>query len=275
MKNKELRVAIQKYLSENYHDLGAWTDFDSKEMMGSAKQAAMQDIKNSGDKFVDLGDSKFEKDLDVDSMIADLEAAKNGKTGNSLKQIEKQLNQLKRFGSGSLNEEEENTEYVFDTKNLYSFLKDAFFQLKEVDYSEAAKILEAELSKNFDVKPKTSENINEIIYFDQADAYALDVAKLMNKDKTYTYKEFIDLFTQKHPIQHSNNMKAIIDSLNKIGYTVENSLEEDSQVIRNRAGQREKIRKDIPLGKHAPHSDSAVEEGIGVGLGVKNGMNVK
>ncbi len=35
-------------------------------------------------------------------------------------------------------------------------------------------------------------------------------------------------------------------------------LEEDSQVMRHHTGQREKMRKGIPLGQHAPHSQAAI-----------------
>ena len=73
MNEKDLRKSVRKYIFEN---LGKWTGFDSKEMMGVAKQAAMQDIKSSGEEFVDLGKSKFEKDLSIEDMINDLENAK-------------------------------------------------------------------------------------------------------------------------------------------------------------------------------------------------------
>jgi len=104
MKNIILRKAIRRYLAENHEDLGIWSDFDSEEMMGAARREAMQDIESSGDNFVDLGKSEFEKDLSIEDMLKDLEDAKHGKTGMDLKRIQKQIDQIKRFGGGSLNE---------------------------------------------------------------------------------------------------------------------------------------------------------------------------
>lgn len=57
---------------------------------------------------------------------------------------------------------EENTNYDFDTTNLYKFLKDALYQLKDIDYAEGAKILEQELLKNFDVNKKQLEENSNI-----------------------------------------------------------------------------------------------------------------
>ena len=56
----------------------------------------------------------------------------------------------------------------------------------------------------------------------------------------------------------------------------EEEIDEDSLEFRHTAGQRQKARKEVPLGKHAPHSQAAIKgEGAGIGLGVKHGMNVK
>lgn len=104
MDYKNLRKAIRKTLKENFEDLGIWSDFDSKEMMNAAQQAAKEDIESSGEKFVPLGKSKFEKDLNVEDMIADLEAQKFLNSGKSLQRIQNQIDQLKRFGAGSVNE---------------------------------------------------------------------------------------------------------------------------------------------------------------------------
>ena len=108
MKNIILKKAIRRYLAENHEDLGIWSDFDSEEMMNSAREEAMQDIESSGDNFVDLGKSEFEKDLSIEDMLNDLENAKYGKTGKDLQKIQKQINHLKRFGGGSLNEKSDN-----------------------------------------------------------------------------------------------------------------------------------------------------------------------
>lgn len=55
---------------------------------------------------------------------------------------------------------EENINYDFDTTNLYKFLKDGLYQLKDIDYAEGAKILEQELLKNFDINKKSIDENN-------------------------------------------------------------------------------------------------------------------
>jgi len=356
MNNKELRLSIQKFLKENYDDLGIYSDFDSQEMMGAAKSAAMTDIMSSGEDFTDLGNNAFEKDLDINSMVADLEKAKKGKSGNQLNSIQKQLNHLKKFGAGSLNEENEEPTYAFDTKTLYHFLQDAFYQLKDLDEAASAKILEKELIKYFDVNKKINnsklnfnlneefiegvnydnvvaselkavvgdlkrltpyvltigdsvtsglgdeitvsedgkpvkkfkdvnaflagigvramslneEGLNEYYFVDK---YADDIEKRMDKTKPYTNKEFLDLFTQKHALQHSKVMDALKDELKNRGFNIETDIAEDSAVIRHQAGQRQ---KEVPLGQHATHSQVALKsEGDGMSLTVKKGMNIK
>src|SRR5438552_3492596 len=105
MEYKELRKAIQTIISENFDgfddesdEYGNWSDFDSKEMMGNAQKSAMKDIEGSGEEFEPLGKSKFEKNLDINELIADLEAQKYNKAEKTLKRIQKQIDQLKRFG---------------------------------------------------------------------------------------------------------------------------------------------------------------------------------
>ena len=104
MDNKELRKAIRKILYEGLEDSEMWSDVDTQEMMGNAERAAREDMEKSGEKFEPLGKSQFEKNIDVDAMLADLENQKHAKHGASLQRIQKQIDQLKRFGGGSLNE---------------------------------------------------------------------------------------------------------------------------------------------------------------------------
>lgn len=110
MDNTELRKAIRRTLMENYEDLGMWSDFDRDEMMGDAQKAAMKDIEDSGEEFQTLGKNKFEKNLDIEDMIADLDRQKLGlkndeKEQNNLqKAIDKKKKHEKMFGAGSMNE---------------------------------------------------------------------------------------------------------------------------------------------------------------------------
>lgn len=241
MKETILRNAIKRYITENHEDLGIWSDFDSKEMMGAARREAMQDIESSGADFVDLGKSNFEKDLDIEEMLRDLEAAKHVNKGAELQKIQKQINHLKRFGAGSLNEEKEEESFDFDTTNLYKFLKDAMhkFESLGLDYAQSAEKLEKELNKHFDVKNK---NINEGV-FDNGEyiIYADDIENLMDKDKVYTNNEFINVFTQNHALPHSKVSNGVKEELKKRGF----------------------------------HFAETTQEGIGTGLEIQKGTNVK
>lgn len=106
MNNKELRQSIRKILFEGYGDSEIWSDFDSDEMMGTAQQDAMRDIESAGEEFKPVGKNKFEKKFDVDKLISDLETQKSIKSA-ALQRIQKQIDQLQKFGGGSLNESPE------------------------------------------------------------------------------------------------------------------------------------------------------------------------
>lgn len=239
-------------------------------------------------------------------------------------------------------------------------------------------------------------------------AYVNYMEKNMNKDKNYTNKEFLDLFTQKYALQHSSVMDTVKDALKEKGFKIDENvqedygsspmsnmdedtdgdgydigvsdytseseqidekffnapmdsseefsenlrskleelrssgkiseeqldsaieylsvneydlfnqygldneekaihsiledikslaegIDEDSLAFRHKAGQREKERKGVALGQHAPHSDAALtdeifagslkkkkpsaekpkQEGAGIGLAQKHGMNIK
>jgi hypothetical protein len=108
-----IRKYIRKRLLENYEDLGIYSDFDSHEMMGNAQKAAMKDIEDSGEEFKPLGKSKFEKKLNINDMMADLER-QNLDLPNDKKAVNKIQNALdvkkaheKKFGKGSMNETQE------------------------------------------------------------------------------------------------------------------------------------------------------------------------
>ena len=285
MNEKDIRKSVRKYIFENF---GKWTGFDSKEMMGAAKQAAMQDIKSSGEEFVDLGKSKFEKDLSIEDMLNDLENAKQGKTGMDLKRIQKQIDQMKRFGGGSLNEFEQD-EFEGPAKEAAKKdIKASGEKFVDLGKSRFEKNLDKE--KFFDdLKNVNEENLNEYYFVDN---YADELEKKMDKTKQYTEKEFLDLFTQKHALQHSDIMNALKSELKDRGFSFVETTEEgigtslsmekgmnvkeDSLEFRKTAGQRQKTRKDVPLGKHAPHSQATLkDEGAGVSLTMKRGMNVK
>lgn len=91
-------------------DLGIYTDFDTDEFQGAAMKAAMRDIENSGDKFVPLGKSKYEKNLDTREFTKDLERQKLNLPSDKkdLAQLKGSLDRRnkheKQFGIGTLNE---------------------------------------------------------------------------------------------------------------------------------------------------------------------------
>lgn len=112
MDSKTIRKHIQQFLKENYDDISYWSDFDRNEFGGDAMRAAMSDMKDDGMEVEPLGKSRFEKDLDAEEMIQDLENAKLGLPSDSkkLKAIQKKIYHLERLGAGSLNETEKTIE---------------------------------------------------------------------------------------------------------------------------------------------------------------------
>ena len=178
LSQKELTKIIREALLKNpdllkefdEEDLGIYTDFDSNEMHGDALRAAMADIAASGDEFVPLGKSKFEKGMNPDEFTANIQRAKLDlpKDKEELSKIKKgmdtKLSHEKKFGVGSMNEDGPLRD-TFDTTSLYKFLKDAMFSFMEGDgsmlnYAEAAQFLEEELIKNFDITKKNKVNFS-------------------------------------------------------------------------------------------------------------------
>jgi hypothetical protein len=122
MDQNELRKLIQNIIKEtrkinlkeddfdDEDDLGIYTDFDRDEFSGPAMAAAKADIEASGDEFVPLGKSKFEKNLDANEFVSDLERQKlnlkkDKEERNRLKKaMDIKKNHEKKFGAGSLNE---------------------------------------------------------------------------------------------------------------------------------------------------------------------------
>jgi len=107
MENKEFEDIIKNILKDAHNQGKLNEGFDRNEFMGAARKAAMQDI---GDEFVPLGKSKFEKGMDTDEFISDLERQNLG-LPNDEKELEKLAKSLdtkkkheKAFGAGSINE---------------------------------------------------------------------------------------------------------------------------------------------------------------------------
>jgi hypothetical protein len=174
---RKIIIQKSKTLNERFDDedddLGIYSaDFDPNEFGGDAMRAAMQDI---GDEFEPLGKNKFEKNINPEEFIADLQRQNLNlpKDKEELSDIDRMMNKKKshekKFGAGSLNEDgNEIQRDVFDTTNLYKFLKDIFYTFLEgngsdLNYDEAAKFTEEELIKHFNVTKKSqmSFGLNE------------------------------------------------------------------------------------------------------------------
>lgn len=179
MENKDFENIIKNILKESHNqgkinedifgygdddeDLGAYSsNFDKDEFMGDAMKAAMQDI---GSEFEPLGKSKFEKNLDPEDFMSDLERqnlnlpSDKAERNKLQKAIDTKKKHEKMFGAGSMNEEQEIELPHFDTKSLYHYLKDAFYYLKDYDYAEAAQILEKTLNRDYGF---TGTKLNEV-----------------------------------------------------------------------------------------------------------------
>jgi hypothetical protein len=84
----------------------------------------------------------------------------------------------------------------------------------------------------------------------------------MNEDEINNILENGHDWAQDHVATAKESMDQVFDFLmNELkDEKKEEELDEDSLAFRHKAGQREKARKDIPLGKHAPHSQAALNE---------------
>lgn len=211
-------------------------DFDNDEMM-AAKDAAKKDIEYSGEEFEELGSSKFEKNFDIDSFLKD-------------------LNHSPRISS--LNENPK-IDRPKDAEGQPLTLK---ARVKDID----------------------TGNFGRIVRFGADDKGKLTVHVEWQADfggpipKSITYPEKIVVEDKTRIVREDEIEEGIGTGLAmKHGMNIkEEEIDEDSLEFRHTAGQRQKTKKNVPLGKHTPHSQVAIKgEGAGIGLGIKHGMNVK
>jgi len=97
---------IRKMIREGLGSM--WSEFDPEEFEGDAKKAAMQDI---GDEFEELGTTKYEKGMDKDEFIGNLDRVKLNLPSDE-EEFERISSMMKKkkshedlFGAGTLNEE--------------------------------------------------------------------------------------------------------------------------------------------------------------------------
>lgn len=126
--------------------------FDSFEFKGPAKKVAKTDIEKTGQKFQDLGDSKYEKKMDTDEFVSDLERA-NLRLPSDEKEIEDiqkgldnkkaQRDSLKGF---SMNEGRGKN--YMSPQNLKNIMQGAEYLLTQIDSdSEIEDWVEDKISK--------------------------------------------------------------------------------------------------------------------------------
>jgi len=271
MKNKILRTAIRRYISENYEDLGIWGDFDSEEMMGDARREAMQDIESSGEDFVDLGKSEYEKDLNIDDMLKDLENAKHNKTGSDLKRIQKQIDQIKRFGGGSLNEKLDFPELMNQFKD--NMEKEMTPKTPSNETPEEKKLrIDTELKRLKDKELERRKEVGEIeegntnsdryMFFSNLEQMKKQAEELLNlgEDKVNKILDDGHDWAQDHIATAKESMDQVYDFL--INKEVEEEIEEG-----------------IGTGLEMQHGmnvkEEVTDEGISISLQNKKGMNVK
>lgn len=104
----------------------------------------------------------------------------------------------------------------------------------------------------------TSDLAGNEFEMDEAELREMIRRQLHHTSQQESIENYIDDDTKAQELASENDS----DSLrNKHGENLkpQESIEEDSQLKRHQAGQREKIDK-IPLGQHSPHSQAAIKE---------------
>jgi len=252
MKNTILRKAIRRYIAENHENLGIWGDFDSEEMMGDARREAMQDIESSGENFVDLGKSEFEKDLSIEDMLNDLEDAKQGKTGFDLKRIQKQIDQIKRFGGGSLNEESDFDELMGQFKD--NMEREMTPKKSSTETPEDKKLrIDTELKRLKDKEIERQRKVGDIEEGAESSRYMF----------------FSNLEQMK---KQAEELLALDE--NEVNEILENGHDWAQDHIATAKESMDQV-YDFFINKKGESSEEEIEEGIGTGLEMKHGMNVK
>ena len=113
--SKIIKEEITQLIKEGYFDdmnMDTYDggEFDRMEFDGDAKDTAVNDFEDDGIEFTDLGDSKFEKGMDVDEFKSNLEKANlrlpsdEKETKKIAGDLERKMQMKKSMGNFSLNE---------------------------------------------------------------------------------------------------------------------------------------------------------------------------
>jgi hypothetical protein len=165
-------------------------------------------------------------------------------------------------------ENEEINPDAIDTTNLYKFLKDAVYQMvsKGYDESKIADTLEKVLNKHFTIEKKGAPSLNEYYGTDDYVDYMMTV---LDKNKPYSYKEFLDEFTKEFALMHSRDMSSIITALNDMGYNITLPNVGESDAISTI------IKKGTNAKPNGPAHTILSQEGDGISQVIRNGENAK
>ena len=115
--------------------------FDRTEFQGPAKKGAKVDIEDDGQEFVDLGDSKYEKKMDPEDFVSDLERA-NLRLPSDEKEVEDiqgkldKKKQAKDSMAGMSLNEDKGKNYM-SPQNLKNIMQGAEFLLTQIDADSA------------------------------------------------------------------------------------------------------------------------------------------
>ena len=300
MDNKNLRKSIQKLLKEGFFND---ENFDTEEMMGNAQQAAKKDIEDSGEEFEPIGSSKFEKKFDINSFLKDLKHSPKISSLNEKSQIDRpkdaegqpltirtrvedietgNAGKIIRFGADDSGKLTVHVEWLGEfggnipksiTYPDKIVVRDSNRIVREVEnqeetegHSEQSRYMFfsnlEQIKRQAESLLKLDEDkINEIL--ENGHDWAQDHIATAKESIDQVY-DFLINENEGEEIEEGIGTGLSLNIKHVVGN--EDNIDEDSLAFRNKDGQREKNRKDIPLGKHAPHSQVAINEtGLGIG----------
>lgn len=119
--NDENQMSLFEIKKMIHEELGSmWSEFDPNEFKGQAHDAARRDI---GDDFEELGDSKFEKGIDPEEWVDDVDRnrlelpSEEEEVTRIARMMQKKKSHEDRFGLGTLNEDGVGPEGLFRAKD--------------------------------------------------------------------------------------------------------------------------------------------------------------
>jgi hypothetical protein len=270
MDNTKLRQTIQKILKESFFDFED-SKFDSEEMM-AAQKAAEEDIENSGEEFEPLGTSKFEKNFDIDSFLKDLKHSPKISSLNENSQIDRpkdaegqpltikarvedvETSSVGRIVRFGADDNGKLTIHVEWQGNFGGSIPKSITYPEKVIVKDKNRIVRENEEENGEAYPEQSR----YMFFgnlEQIKRQAESILKL-DEDKINEILENGHDWAQDHIATAKESIDQVYDFL----------INENKE---------EEIEEGIGVGLAMKHGENIKGEGAGIGLGIKNGMNVK